>query len=302
VDAIQTIQKDHRELDRLFESFERAARSGDAPREGALAREIVRELSVHAAIEEEFLYPALREAGVETQVLDALEEHHAAKVSLSEIEALPAEHERFASKVRVLVTAVRHHIVEEERELLPRLRRALDPQQLRQLGETLEQAKRAAPTRPHPQAPDTPPGVFVAGSFAALWDRLRDALRDGSEVVQASVRDGARRGLGAVRGLAGQAERRGRRAIGAATEELAQGAQEVVQDVRERGREAVAGARKQGRAAARTVRRNGASARQSAGRKTTKATGQVRSAAGAVKKGARRATRGYQGEPQPTVH
>ena len=179
-------------MEGLFRRLERAG-DGAIRTKTALARELVRALSVHAAIEEELLYPALREAGVEADVLEALEEHHAVKLMLSELDAIGPRAPRFDAKVAVLAENVRRHVAEEEQTLLPRLQRALDVRQRAELGASLEAARVASPTRPHPTAPDEPPGIFVAGAAAAIYDRARDAAREGAIVLRAAMeRAGAR--------------------------------------------------------------------------------------------------------------
>ncbi len=231
MDAIQFILKDHRAIERLFKELERADRTDGA---SSAIRGLVRELSTHAVIEEQYVYPALRRAGEDARVLDALEEHHAAKLMLAELEAMRASHPRFGSKLRVLAENVRRHVAEEESELLPVLERSLDDERRRELGAVLDRAKRAAPTRPHPAAPDTPPGIFVAGAVAAVYDRSRDALRGGTDVLRRLGVQGASRTLEGAKMLAERARQRGRAAVRTAAEQ---------------GRAAVNGAASKGRAA-----------------------------------------------------
>jgi hypothetical protein len=71
---------------------------------------------------------------------------------------------------------VEHHVQEEEGEVMPELSRTVESGVLDDLGREAEQAKRRAPTRPHPHAPDQPPGVKAAGPLAAILDRIRDAI------------------------------------------------------------------------------------------------------------------------------
>lgn len=191
MDAIQIIRRDHRTVEQLFKRFKRAERSDDRPGQRRVVHDLVRELSVHAVLEEQFVYPTLREAGVEGAALAALEEHHLVKVTLAELEAMEPRDERFAPKVRLLAVNVRAHVAEEERDLLPRIEDALDAEQLRELGRTMERARGAVPTRPHPAAPDSPPGNFVAGALAAVVDRSRDAIRGGGEVLRTVAKRGA---------------------------------------------------------------------------------------------------------------
>ncbi len=260
MDAIQLIQKDHREVERLFKEHERAERAGDERRQAEIVRELVRELSVHATIEEQFVYPALRQAGADTGVLDALEEHHAVKLILVELENLAPSSPRHAPKVRLLAENVRRHVEEEERELLPLLERTFDEEGRRALAANLERAKRAAPTRPHPTAPDMPPGNFIAGAIAAVYDRSRDALRGGTEVIRTLSAQGASRSLDAAKELAGRARGRSRDAVKAAIER----SRDVGEEALERGREVIDEAREssgqlevRAAQASRTVRRQG---------------------------------------------
>ncbi len=178
MDAITLLVKDHQTVEKLFEKFEQSGPRAMKARQ-SLADRIVHELSVHAAIEEQVLYPAIRDAlpDAEDEVLEALEEHHVAKWVLSEIEGMSPNHERFQAKVTVLIESVRHHVEEEEEELFPKVRKAFSAEQLEQIGEALAEAKKIAPTRPHPKAPDTPPRNIVAGPGAALLDKARDAAK-----------------------------------------------------------------------------------------------------------------------------
>jgi hypothetical protein len=181
-DALAVLHRDHQLFEQLFRRFERAH---GAPERRRLASRIVRELSVHTAIEEELLYPALRTPGngAGDRVLIALEEHHLAKLALSEIDRLDAEDERFAAKVDVLADSFRHHVHDEERELFPLARRTLSHEELRRLGEALLRRRESAPTRPHPFAPDEPPGNALANVGAAALDRGRAVLGRGLERV-----------------------------------------------------------------------------------------------------------------------
>jgi hemerythrin superfamily protein len=253
VDAIRLIQKDHREVEELFQRFERAERDEDREAQGAIARELVRALSVHAALEEQFVYPVIRRSE-DAGILDALEEHHAAKVLLRELDALGPASERFASKVHVLAANVRQHVEEEERELLPILERTLDADRLRALGDRLDRARASAPTRPHPAAPDTPPGVFVAQPVAAIYDRLRDALRGAVVLARALAGRGVGSAFDAMRGIASEAEVRGVTAVERATE----GGRRVVGETQELVRRAGAELGERARATADVVGREGA--------------------------------------------
>jgi hemerythrin-like domain-containing protein len=170
-DAIELLTADHREVDDLFVRFERAGKGAQKRRQQLVAK-MVDALSMHAAIEEQVFYPMARQEVPDTNddVLEALEEHHLVKVTLSELERLDPGDERFVAKVTVLMENVRHHVEEEENELFPEIRNAIGDDRLREIGRELAEAKRTAPTRPHPGAPDTPPGNIIAQAISAPFD------------------------------------------------------------------------------------------------------------------------------------
>lgn len=77
---------------------------------------------------------------------------------------------------------IREHVAKEEGEMFPHLRQVLSQDELVELGAKVESVKKIAPTRPHPSAPDQPPGNKVLGPVAGLFDRIRDAVsRRGTE-------------------------------------------------------------------------------------------------------------------------
>ncbi|MDB4992761.1 MAG: hemerythrin [Myxococcaceae bacterium] len=174
-DALELLKKDHRTVEALFKRFDKLGDSKKKEKQ-KLVSEIIRELSIHAAIEEQILYPASRKLvkATEDEVLEALEEHHLVKWTLSELYKMKPTDERFDAKVTVLKEMVEHHVQDEENELFPQLKK-LGKDKLRSLGSQLLLAKNVAPTRPHPRAPDTPPGNVVAGMGSALVDRALDA-------------------------------------------------------------------------------------------------------------------------------
>src|SRR4028118_1988126 len=87
------------------------------------------------------------------------------------------DHERFKAKMSVLMESVRHHVKEEESELFPQVRKEIRRKELAELGEALEKAKKTAPTKPHPRAPDTPPGNLVAGPTAGVLDKAKGKVK-----------------------------------------------------------------------------------------------------------------------------
>jgi hemerythrin superfamily protein len=185
MDAISLLKDDHRTVEKLFKRFEKTGDRAHTERR-RIVDEIIKELSVHAEIEETVFYPAVREAvpPTEDMVLESLEEHHVAKWVLSELDGMPPDSERFEAKVTVLMENIRHHVKEEESDLFPKVRKALSRKALEDMGEAMERAKAIAPTHPHPRSPDTPPGNIVTGVVAAALDRARDA---GQELVEGAA-------------------------------------------------------------------------------------------------------------------
>jgi hemerythrin superfamily protein len=184
MNAITLLKTDHGNVDALFKQLEALGRDGDRAEKRRIVDHVIEQLSIHASIEEQVLYPALREKlDDDFLVLEALEEHHAAKLFLAEIEKLPPTNERFDAKVSVLIESVRHHVEEEESELFDLLREHFKGTELDDLGRAMEEAKATAPTRPHPFTPDQPPlQTLIAGPVSVL-DRFittgRKAVEDG---------------------------------------------------------------------------------------------------------------------------
>ncbi len=194
MDAITLLKNDHQTVDGLFEKFEKAGENAKKTKQKLVAK-MIEELAVHAAIEEMTFYPFLKGIDEEltSDVLESLEEHHVVKWLLSEIDGMSPDAERFDAKVTVLIENVRHHVEEEEREMFPRVRKALSRQQLDELGELLQQAKKVAPTRPHPRQPDEPPGNAVVGLVAGFIDRVRDAAADAASKATSKASSNGRR-------------------------------------------------------------------------------------------------------------
>jgi hemerythrin superfamily protein len=180
MNAITLLKNDHKTVEDLFKRFEKLGPRAVKTKQDVVER-IVRELSIHAAIEEMVFYPAIREAvekgDLDTMVLESLEEHHIVKWVLWELEGMSPADERFDAKVTVLMENVRHHVADEEKELFPQVNKIFGRAQLDELGQTMDNLKKTAPTHPHPRSPDEPPGNLITGAGAALVDKALDAGR-----------------------------------------------------------------------------------------------------------------------------
>ena len=184
---ISELTTDHRNVDALFGQFEQAE-AGDHEHLAHLRDLILEHLAIHAEIEEQTLYPALREAAedAEDEVLEALEEHHAVKAMLAELERMSPGHERFRAKMQVVIENVRHHIEEEEGDdgLFAVARKHLKQPAFEQMAERAAQLRKAGPTRAHPLLPDHPPFNVLVGVPVAVFDRTVSTVR---KVVERSL-------------------------------------------------------------------------------------------------------------------
>lgn len=179
MNIISVLTNDHRSVEALFTRFEEAD-TDDLEELARLRALITEQLAIHAEIEEQTLYPALREApDAGDDVLEALEEHHAVKVTLRELEKLPPTHERFRAKMQVVIDSVRHHVEEEEGEggLFEVARKTIKQPDAEAMALRAEQLRDAGPNRPHPFAPDQPPLNILLGPPVAVLDRVMTTAR-----------------------------------------------------------------------------------------------------------------------------
>jgi hypothetical protein len=116
-DAIDLLKNDHDALKDLFDRFKKAV---DRRAKAKIASQALNALKVHAVLEEEIFYPAVRQRVGKNIMNEADEEHHVAKVLIAELEEMNGRGDHFDAKFTVLAENVRHHIKEEESEMLPK--------------------------------------------------------------------------------------------------------------------------------------------------------------------------------------
>lgn len=148
-DAIVLLKEDHQEIRRVFRDFESAGENAEA-RKGQLVDKMIELLTAHTYIENEVMYPRVRELlpELEDDVLESYEEHHVADVLVIELAAMKPSDERFDAKTAVLIENVEHHMDEEEQEWFPQVREGLGRNTLQEIGAEMLAAKEKAPTRP----------------------------------------------------------------------------------------------------------------------------------------------------------
>jgi hemerythrin-like domain-containing protein len=142
MDAIKFLTQQHREVEKLFEQFEKAG-SGARKSKEQLCDRISDALAVHATIEEKIFYPATKAARTEELLHEAVEEHLSAKRIIADIvEGNVEGDEQIDAKMSVLKEQIEHHVEEEEKELFPKAKKLLGADRLEELGDELEEMAR----------------------------------------------------------------------------------------------------------------------------------------------------------------
>jgi hemerythrin superfamily protein len=152
MDALTLLTGDHNRVRALAARFKEAHEGDDLPTATELAEKIFRELDVHTTIEETVFYPAVEGCSTEIRelVVEGMEEHGSVKRLMLDAKGLDPTDEHWAAKVTVVIEQVEHHAEEEEKEMFPQVRSAMDADALEKLASKLEVRKRelGAPTIP----------------------------------------------------------------------------------------------------------------------------------------------------------
>jgi hemerythrin superfamily protein len=111
--AVTMLKEDHQKVKDLFDKFEETKNPSSKAK---IVSEALTELKVHATVEEELFYPAVRQQIDDEEALmdEADEEHHVAKVLIAELEKMSGDEDHWEAKFTVLAESIRHHIKEEE--------------------------------------------------------------------------------------------------------------------------------------------------------------------------------------------
>jgi hemerythrin superfamily protein len=178
-DVIDLLVQDHRTVEQMFVELESLRGAEDAEslrRRKDLVELVTMELVPHSVAEEAEVYPRIRER-IDSGEADQLTHEQAeAEKLMKQLEKLLPNNSEFDELVTRLIADVREHVSEEEQQAFPRLREAFDEDELVEMAAKVERVKKLAPTRPHPLAPDKPPGDKIVGPPTGLVDRLRDKL------------------------------------------------------------------------------------------------------------------------------
>ncbi len=125
-DATVMLVADHKKVKGLFEEFEKLHSKDNADeKKSALVIEICNELSIHAQLEEEIFYPAVREAIEDDDLMDEAEvEHASAKELIAQLEEMEPHDDLYDAKVKVLGEQIVHHVKEEEGEMFNQVKKS----------------------------------------------------------------------------------------------------------------------------------------------------------------------------------
>jgi hemerythrin-like domain-containing protein len=141
VDALRLLKEDHDKVKGMLKRLDETTERAEKTRTELLA-ELKQELEVHETIEEEVLYPELKEyAKMKDIVLEAYEEHHVVDSIMGELEDTPVDDETWAAKLTVMKENLEHHIEEEEDEMFKQARQVMDEGELGEMGERMAERK-----------------------------------------------------------------------------------------------------------------------------------------------------------------
>ena len=119
--VLTMLKADHKKVKDLFAEYQEAT-----PRKQQnIAQTTMEELEIHAEVEEELIYPAIRKGTKDDELMnEANEEHHLVHVLIAELKKLDPSDETFKAKFTVLGELVKHHVKEEEGQMFPQAQKA----------------------------------------------------------------------------------------------------------------------------------------------------------------------------------
>jgi hemerythrin-like domain-containing protein len=191
-DVLSMLEQDHKKVQKLFKEFEKKHRD-EPERARAIVEEACTDLEVHAALEEELFYPAVRDAMEDEEdkelIAEALIEHDSAKQLIAQLREMDAGDERYAATFTVLGEYVNHHIEEEQNEMFKRVRKLdLD---LSELAQEMKERRQQMLEMLQGESPES------AENSEAMSEELETGA--GGEEAQAQRRGERRAGRGAAR-------------------------------------------------------------------------------------------------------
>jgi len=174
-DVIDMLTTDHQEVLDLLQQI-KITTNADERRD--LADTVISELVRHSVAEEMYVYPAMKKYLLDgDEAVDHdVEEHKELEQTMKKLESVEAQTPEFERLLGELEDILRDHVGDEENEQFPQLRAQVPREELIEIGAKVENAKKLAPTRPHPLAPNNEVFHKLVGPGVGLVDRLRDKL------------------------------------------------------------------------------------------------------------------------------
>ena len=174
-DVVDELTTDHREATALLDQI---PTTSDPAARRDMADTVITALVRHSVAEEMYVYPAIRDhlPDGEQVVEHDIEEHKELERTMKELEGCDPGDARFDQLVSELRSQLHHHATDEENEQFPQLRARVPREKLVKMREQVETAKKIAPTRPHPGAPNSEVFHKLVGPGVGLMDRVRDKL------------------------------------------------------------------------------------------------------------------------------
>ena len=174
-DVVDVLVADHRDVTALISEIRTVA---DPMIRRDLTDTVISELVRHAVAEEMYVYPAMRKylPDGEKAVEHDVEEHKELEQAMKRLEDVDVSSAAFTAALGRLEELLADHVRDEEVDQFPELRRRVPPAELTELAGKVETAKKLAPTRPHPAAPNSELFHKLVGPGVGLVDRLRDKL------------------------------------------------------------------------------------------------------------------------------
>ncbi len=185
MDAITFLRQDHKSVLGLLETLDGAPSGSGAEASGleTLVNNLIIAESQHEAIEEQFFWPAVRDALENGDALadQAIEQEQAGKELLQRLEDGKPGEPDYHEALQQFVKAGREHIAYEQDVVWPQVKATITREEPEKIGEKLQTAKKIAPTRPHPDTPPNPTVLKTVGMGAAVVDHVRYAVTGRAE-------------------------------------------------------------------------------------------------------------------------
>ena len=146
-DALALLKTEHDRVKSMLRDIEKSSGVGDT--RATMLATLRSDLDVHETIEEEILYPALKDHPKTKELaLEAFEEHHVVDLVMADIETLPPSDDKWDAKFAVLKENLEHHIEEEEGQMFKQARQVFSKAQMDELGQRMRVRRQSLDSDP----------------------------------------------------------------------------------------------------------------------------------------------------------